>query len=388
LEGLPDVIDANDAALHACPSLPSGSASTYEVHISKRRKTRSREQLIDGILSGDRAILAQAITLVESSRGADRELAEQIVEECLASGGPSLRVGITGVPGAGKSSLIERLGRFLIDVLDQNLAVLAIDPSSQVSGGSILGDKTRMGSLASSEKAFIRPSPSRGSFGGVAQHTREAMLLCEAAGYRNILVETVGVGQSETAVHDMVDVFVLVLLAGAGDELQGIKRGVMELADLVAINKADGQGLAAAERGAAEANQALHFFPGRPSGRTPRAFACSAHTGLGIPDLWNRVLEHSVIGKANGWFDRNRREQRRHWMREAVEQGLVRLFSAQPLVHARIEAFEADVAAGRTTPFRAARSLLEIYAGTWEHPLTLRRGQRSRPATGSVLDPQ
>jgi LAO/AO transport system kinase len=283
---------------------------------------------------------------------------------CLSSSGPSLRVGITGVPGAGKSSLIETLGRHLIDELDQNLAVLAIDPSSRLSGGSILGDKTRMGSLASSGKAFIRPSPSRGSFGGVAQHTREAILLCEAAGYRNILVETVGVGQSETAVHDMVDFFGLVLLAGAGDELQGIKRGVMELADVVVINKADGAALPAAETTVAEANHALHFFPGSPSGWAPRAMSCSAHTGRGIPELWSCVLEHAAISRANGWFDRNRCEQRRRWLRASVEQGLGRLFLAHPLVRARKEALEADVVAGRTTPFRAARALLEIYTGS------------------------
>ena len=355
--------DGKDNALHVCPGVPFEPTPSWDVSVAKRRKNRSRAQFIDGILSGDRAILAQAITLIESSRSTDRELAEQIVEDCLSFTSSSLRVGITGVPGAGKSSLIETLGRYLIDDLNQNLAVLAIDPSSQLSGGSILGDKIRMESLASSERAFIRPSPSRGSFGGVAQHTREAMLLCEAAGYQNILIETVGVGQSETAVHDMVDCFVLVLLAGAGDELQGIKRGVMELADLVAINKADGAGLAAAERTVAEANNALHFFPGSPAGWTPRSFACSAHTGRGIPDLWNHVLEHSSITRDNGWFDRNRREQKRRWMRESVEQGLGRLFSTHPLVRARMEAFEAEVVAGRTTPFRAARSLLEIYAG-------------------------
>ena len=254
-----------------------------------QRRPLERSKYVEGILRSDRTILAQAITLIESSRPADRELAEQIIEDCLPNGGDSIRVGITGVPGAGKSSVIEVLGKFLIGERRQKVAVLAIDPSSQLSGGSILGDKTRMTSLAASEMAFIRPSPARGSFGGVAQRTRETMLLCEAAGYRNIIVETVGVGQSETAVHDMVDLFVLVLLAGAGDELQGIKRGVMELADLVVINKADGDGVAAAERAVAEANHALHFFPGSPSGWTPRAFACSAHTGRGIPDLWNCV---------------------------------------------------------------------------------------------------
>lgn len=357
------MIDANHAASHDCPTLASSSASAWDVRIAKHRQPLSQAQFVDGIRSGDRTILARAITLIESSRDADRELAEQIVEDCLSSGGPSLRVGITGVPGAGKSSLIQTLGNYLIDDLEQNLAVLAIDPSSQLSGGSILGDKTRMASLASSQKAFIRPSPSRGAFGGVAQHTREAMLLCEAAGYRNILVETIGVGQSETAVHEMVDFFVLVLLPGAGDELQGIKRGVMELTDLVVINKADGAGVAAAEKAVAEANHALHFFPARPSGWTTRAFACSALTGRSIPDLWQRVLEHATITKANGWFDRNRREQRRRWMRESIQQGLGRLFSTHPLVHERIEALEADVVSGRTTPFRAARWLLEIYNG-------------------------
>ena len=218
-------------------------------------------------------------------------MAERIVEDCLPLSGKSIRVGITGVPGAGKSSLIEALGTFLICELGQKVAVLAIDPSSRISGGSILGDKTRMSSLSSSDMAFIRPSPSRGTLGGVAQRTREAMLLCEAAGYQNILVETVGVGQSETAVADMVDFFLLITLAGAGDELQGIKRGVMELADLVAVNKADGTNLKAAEMARCEAQNALHYFPGSQSGWTPRAITCSAQTGKGIPELWSCVQE-------------------------------------------------------------------------------------------------
>ena len=249
---------------------------------TKRRRSLSHQQTVDGILRGDRAILAQAITLIESSRAADRELAELIVEDCLPHSGNSIRVGITGVPGAGKSSVIERLGAYLTGELGQKIAVLAIDPSSQLSGGSILGDKTRMQSLASSDMAFIRPSPSRGSLGGVAQRTREAMLLCEAAGYHNILVETVGVGQSETAVHEMVDFFLLITLTGAGDELQGMKRGVMELADLIAVNKADGANLTAAERARSEAENALHYFPRSANGWTPRALTCSAQTGKGI----------------------------------------------------------------------------------------------------------
>ena len=249
----------------------AGCETPKAPHVAKRRTPLSREEYTNGILRGDRAVLARAVTLIESALAADRELAEHIVEDCLPHSGHSIRVGITGVPGAGKSSLIEALGKYLIEDQKQKVAVLAIDPSSQLSGGSILGDKTRMTTLAASEMAFIRPSPSRGIAGGVAQRTREAMLLCEAAGYRNILVETVGVGQSETAVHEMVDFFLLVTLAGAGDELQGIKRGVMELADVVAVNKADGPNVAAAERARAEAQNALHFFPGAESGWTPRS---------------------------------------------------------------------------------------------------------------------
>ncbi len=306
-------------------------------------------------------MLARAVTLIESARGGDRELAEQIVEDCLPHAGNSLRVGITGVPGAGKSSVIEALGRYLIDEQKQKVAVLAIDPSSRISGGSILGDKTRMTMLAASEMAFVRPSPSRGMAGGVAQRTREAMLLCEAAGYRNILVETVGVGQSETAVHEMADFFLLITLAGAGDELQGIKRGVIELADVIAVNKADGANMAAAERARAEAQNALHYFPRAESGWTPRAVSCSALTGAGIRELWQCVLEYVSLTKANGWFARARREQQRKWMHEMIEQALRQRFDASPAVRHSMEALERDIAAGRSTSFRAARMLLEMF---------------------------
>lgn len=356
------MIDAPETASklpagNAHPELP-GTAD----RVSRCRKTLSRAQYVDGIVSGDRAILARAITLIESSRPADRELADEVIEHCLPASGDSQRVGMTGVPGAGKSSLIEALGNFLIREQGQKIAVLAIDPSSERTGGSILGDKTRMASLAASDMAFIRPSPSRGSLGGVAQRTREAMLLCEAAGYRNIIVETVGVGQSETAVHNMVDFFLLVTLAGAGDELQGIKRGVMELADLVAINKADGENTSAAERAVSETSNALHFLPSSPSGWTPHAMSCSALTGRGIAEIWNSVLAHSAITHANGWFDENRREQRRRWMHETLELGLRQFFSAHPLIRMRMESFEGEVLEGHTTPFRAARTLLEMYA--------------------------
>ncbi len=333
---------------------------------SARRKPVSlaREQYIDGILRGDRLILARAITLMESAREADREIAERIVEDCLPLSGASIRVGITGVPGAGKSSLIEALGQHLILTRREKVAVLAVDPSSRLSGGSILGDKTRMNGLAASELAFIRPSPSRGSFGGVAQRTREAMLLCEAAGYRNILVETVGVGQSETAVRDMVDFFLLIALAGAGDELQGIKRGVMELADVVVINKADGANAPAAESARGEAENALHFFPASASGWKPRALACSALSGKGIRELWECVLEHRAATRANGWLVRSRREQTRQWMHETIEQGLRQRFESHPGVRSRMTALEQEVVEGRITSFAAARALLDLYSGS------------------------
>jgi LAO/AO transport system kinase len=354
-------MDAEESALRVRP----GSTTPEPPPIARaaKRRSLSRQQYLDGILAGDRTILAQAITLIESSRAADRELAEQLIEDCLPHSGNSIRVGITGVPGAGKSSVIEALGTFLIEEHQHKIAVLAIDPSSQLSGGSILGDKTRMQSLASSDMAFIRPSPSRGSLGGVAQRTREVMLLCEAAGYRNIFVETVGVGQSEIAVHGMVDFFLLITLSGAGDELQGMKRGVMEMADIVVVNKADGGNLAAAERARTDAQSALHYLPASPSGWTPRALTCSAQTGRGIAELWDCVLEHTAMTRANGWFDVARREQARTWMHEIIQQGLRQRFESNPAIRKRMEALEQDVLEGRTTSFRAARTLLEIDSG-------------------------
>jgi len=328
-----------------------------------RRKRLTRDQYVSGILEGNRATLGQAITVVESARRDDEDLANEIIEACLPHTGNSTRVGITGVPGAGKSSVIESLGTWLTKERGERVAVLAVDPSSQISGGSILGDKTRMESLATDDLAFIRPSPTGGSLGGVARRTRETMLLCEAAGYRNIIVETVGVGQSETAVRSMVDFFLLLMIAGAGDELQGMKRGVMEMADLIAINKADGPNRDRAELARLEFENALHLYPSSPTGWLPRAVTCSAVSRQGIPELWTAVLAHAALLKQNGSFDRVRRDQAQTWMREIIEHALLQEFHTHPVIRDQLPAFEAQVAAGEVSSFRAARRLLDLYRG-------------------------
>ena len=337
------------------PSPPDSSS------LPKRRSRLTRKQYIDGVLAGDRKMLARAITLIESSRADDAELAQEILEACLPHTGNSIRLGITGVPGAGKSTLIDALGMHLIREHGQKVGVLAIDPSSEVSGGSILGDKTRMNALSQNQNAFIRPSASRGALGGVAQRTREAMLLCEAAGFQRIIVETVGTGQSETAVHSMVDFFLLLMISGAGDELQGMKRGVMEMADAVVINKADGDNRIKAERTRAEFQNALHYFPPPPTGWTPCSLTCSALTGEGIRELWDCVCEHTKLLKSNQWFERVRRNQLKKWMYEVIERGLVRNFRNHPLVKQKLAELEREVTEGRVTSFRAANSLLELY---------------------------
>jgi len=342
--------------------MPTPQPSAELISRLRRRRPRpSRQAYIDGVLRGERTILAQAITLIESTRPEDTELGQTILEACLPFSGKSIRVGITGVPGAGKSSVIEALGLHLTRDRKEKVAVLAVDPSSQISGGSILGDKTRMEALAMDEMAFIRPSPSGGSLGGVARRTRETMLLCEAAGFRNIIVETVGVGQSETAVRSMVDFFLLLMLAGAGDELQGMKRGVMEMADLIAINKADGSNVVRAEQARREFESALHFFPPSPTGWLPRAVTCSALTRAGIDGLWDCVLEHSHLLGDNGWFARVRHQQVRTWMYDIVEQELRRRFRSHPAIREQLPQVEHDVVAGRISSFRAANRLLDLY---------------------------
>jgi LAO/AO transport system kinase len=327
----------------------------------RRRRTLSRAEYTEGVLRGDRGILAQAITLVESLRPEDSQLAQDILEDCLPHTGNSIRVGVTGVPGVGKSTFIEALGTHLTKTRGEKVAVLAVDPTSQLSGGSILGDKTRMESLANDPLAFIRPSPSGGSLGGVARRTRETLLLCEAAGYRNVLVETVGVGQSETVVRAMVDFFLLLMLPGAGDELQGMKRGIMELTDLIAINKADGPDRARAEVARSQYESALHLFPAPATGWTPRVVTCSSQTREGIAAVWSIVLEHNAWLRGHGLLEKVRREQVRRWMDEMIRAALLDRFQAHPAVRDRLPEIEREVLEGRLSTFRAVEQLLNLY---------------------------
>lgn len=319
-------------------------------------------RLAESVRAGDRRALARAITLIESTRPDHRAAAEALLERLLPATGDSIRLGITGVPGVGKSTFIERLGLHVID-RGHRVAVLAIDPTSRRSGGSILGDKTRMGELSKAEAAFIRPSPAGMTLGGVARRTREAMLLCEAAGFDVIIVETVGVGQSETAVADMVDMFVLLLLPGGGDELQGIKRGIMELADLVIVNKADGDLAEAALRTSADYRNALRLLrPASPNWRVA-VERCSALTGEGVGEVWEIMQRYRRILGDSGEIAAKRAEQARAWMWSEVSESLLAALRAHPAVRARIEALERAVMAGRTAPATAARELLETFLG-------------------------
>ncbi|MFN0016418.1 MAG: methylmalonyl Co-A mutase-associated GTPase MeaB [Saprospiraceae bacterium] len=325
---------------------------------------RTAEEYIRGIRSGDRVVLAQAITLVESARPEHAALAQSVIQGLQADGPerpPTLRIGITGAPGAGKSTFIEALGTRLVEQ-GKNVAVLAIDPSSSVSRGSILGDKTRMERLSVSERAFIRPSPAGGSLGGVARKTRETILLVEAAGYDTVFVETVGVGQSETAVHRLTDVFVLLLLPGAGDELQGIKRGIVEMADILVVNKADGDRVKLANQARAHYLNATHLLPPKPNGWAPRVLACSSQEGTGVAEIWETIEAYQRDTGASGYFSDNRRQQAQYWLDEALEDGLRRFFYTHPDVRERLAGLEEDVLAGRVSPFAAAEELLRFFS--------------------------
>lgn len=318
---------------------------------------------VAGVTAGDRSILSRAITLVESSLPGDQALAAEVLRALQPLSGKSFRLGITGVPGVGKSTLIDALGMALLDA-GKRLAVLAIDPSSQRTHGSILGDKTRMERLAADPRAYVRPSPARGSLGGVARATREGMLLCEAAGYDFIIVETVGVGQSEVAVHGMVDFFLLLMLAGAGDELQGIKKGIMEMADAIVINKADGDNLLPAKAARAEYEKALHLFPATASGWQPPVLTASAAHGIGMAELVAMLDRYAGEMQANGWLQAQRRRQSLTWLHETVAHLLETGFMAHPAVKAALGEVEAQVLSGALPPTVAARELVALYLQT------------------------
>lgn len=320
-------------------------------------------QYVEGIRRGDISVLGRAVTLVESTAPAHQALAQEVIEKCLPYTGNSRRIGITGVPGAGKSTSIDTFGLHAIRQ-GHRLAVLAIDPSSERTRGSILGDKTRMERLSQQNEAFIRPSPSAGSLGGVARKTRETIVLCEAAGFDTVLVETVGVGQSETAVHSMVDFFLLIQLAGTGDELQGIKRGIMEMADGIAINKADGDNIPRAELAAGQFRSALHLFPPTPSKWVPEVLTYSGYYELGIDKLWDMIDRYFAFVRANGYFERKRNEQAKYWMVESINEHLLSSFYNRPDVHALLEQKELRVLNNQQSSFTAARDVLDFYFST------------------------
>jgi len=334
--------------------------------IRKKRKEYSAAEYIDGILGGNITLLSQAITLVESNKSEHFELAQEIVEACLPHSENSIRIGITGVPGAGKSTFIETLGK-KVTALNRKLAVLAIDPSSEKSHGSILGDKTRMELLAGDPMAFIRPSPSAGSLGGVARKTRESIILCEAAGFNTIFVETVGVGQSETMVHSMVDFFLLLMISGAGDELQGIKRGIMEMADAIIINKADGNNIHRAEMTKREFQNALTLFPPSESGWKPRVLTCSALEIRGIDEIWNTVEEQIELTKRNGFFTGKRKKQSVIRMHDTICENLKSSFYNDQDISSMLPRLEAALYEGKITSYSAAGELLHKYFKKKEH---------------------
>ncbi|MFO7656437.1 MAG: methylmalonyl Co-A mutase-associated GTPase MeaB [Bacteroidales bacterium] len=350
-----------NGALSIVSGVSQPSAVNAEaVNKLKKKKLFSENEYVEGILSGNRMVLSKAITLIESVLPGHHDLAQRVIEKCLPHSGKSVRAGITGVPGVGKSSFIEALGSKLT-ALNHKVAVLAVDPSSERSKGSILGDKTRMERLASDMNAFIRPSPSAGTLGGVARKTRESIILCEAAGFDVIFVETVGVGQSETAVRSMVDFFLLLMLAGAGDELQGIKRGIIEMADLMAVTKADGSNKLKAEKAMHDFSYALQFFPSSASGWTPKVNICSAHADTGIDEIGQNIFKYRDLTSQTGYFSANRQAQARFWMHQAIENSLRDSFYGDKAITALIEQYEKKVLENRVSPFEAAKIMLVEY---------------------------
>ena len=330
--------------------------------LQHRRREYTAAEYIEEIRKGNITVLSQAVTLVESQLPEHQTGAQEVITGCLPYAGNSVRIGITGVPGSGKSTSIDTFG---LHVLGRGgkLAVLAIDPSSERSKGSILGDKTRMERLSQQQNAFIRPSPSAGSLGGVARKTRETIILCEAAGFDTIFVETVGVGQSETAVHSMVDFFLLIQLAGTGDELQGIKRGIMEMADGIVINKADGNNIEKAKLAQAHFRNALHLFPPAPSGWTPQVLTYSGYYEIGIDEVWKMIDDYTAFVKQNGYFDRKRREQSKYWLTETIDEQLRTHFYQNPDIARLLAEKERMVLDAEESPFTAAQEILDNYFG-------------------------
>ncbi len=326
----------------------------------KKRKDYSVDEYISGILSGNRTILSQAITLTESSLPDHSDIIHSIIERCLPYGGRSIRIGITGVPGVGKSAFIESFGSYITG-MGRKLAVLAVDPSSGKTKGSILGDKTRMEKLSNNPNAFIRPSPAAGTLGGVARKTAETIILCEAAGFDTILVETVGVGQSETAVHSMVDFFLLLMLAGAGDELQGIKRGIMEMADGIAITKADGQNMLPALEARNLFRNALSLFPVSSSGWKPEVVVCSALENTGIKELWDIIMKYASYTKERGYFEERRKKQAVTRMHDTIDEYLTNSFYNNNDIKLLATLLEKKLNEGKVSSYKAAADLIDKY---------------------------
>jgi len=335
------------------------SVNPYRVK-QKKNKLLTSDEFVEGILSGNRVVLSQAVTLIESSISEHNDLAQEIIEKCLPYSGNSIRVGITGVPGAGKSTSIDTFGMHLLEK-GHKLAVLAIDPSSERSKGSILGDKTRMEKLSVAENAFIRPSPSAGSLGGVARKTRESIILCEAAGFNYIFVETVGVGQSEIAVHSMVDFFLLIQLSGTGDELQGIKRGIMEMADGIVINKADGDNIDKAKMAQRQLRNALHLYPIPDSGWSPEVLTYSGYYKLGIAEIWDMIDKYIDFVKKSGYFNHKRNEQSKYLMFETINEHLHNNFYNNPVITDLLVKLESDLLNTKKSSYAAAKEALDAY---------------------------
>ncbi len=338
----------------------------YLVHRGRRKPIPEASELVAGIVKGDVTLLSRAVTLVESTSPEHYARAQEVIEKCLPMACDSRRIGITGVPGAGKSTSIDAFGIHVLKDPNAKLAVLAIDPSSEITRGSILGDKTRMEKLSVHPNAFVRPSPSAGSLGGVARKTRETIVLCEAAGFNNIFVETVGVGQSETAVHSMVDFFLLIQLAGTGDELQGIKRGIMEMADGIVINKADGDNVNRAQLAQAQFRSALQLFPPAASGWKPEVLCYSGYFEIGISEVWDMIDRYFAFVKNSGYFEHRRRQQARYWMYETIDEQLKSHFYNDPDIAATLLKLDREVETNRRSSFIAARDVLERYFGSKE----------------------